>query len=563
VIRRVTLKHFKRFDDVSFELGEHVVLAGPNNSGKTTLLQAIATWNLALQRWKAERRPGSHAKKKAGVPITRKDFTAIPLREMSLLWTDGATALTKDEGKPGFPKYMEIGLDHQDGSQDWSLTFEFRCQSSEQVYVKPSEPNVGALPPLADSLSVVHVPAFSGIGVEETRYDRPYQDYLVGQGKAGDILRNLLLEVSQRTDGTWDELARQVREVFGYMLRRPEYTGQPFIVCEYAPDRPMSARGGRSPVLDVASAGSGFHQVLLLLGFFYARPSSVLLLDEPDAHLHVILQKQVYDLLRRIAAHRRCQLVIATHSEVLLDNTSASQVYSFYDPPHILVDDVDREKVREALKRLTATEVLLAERSKGVLYLESRTDLDLLAAWSRALDHPVRRWFEDCPFWHSNQGRNPTEARGHFFAIQAVKGKVQGYLLLDGDNRKLSDHEVGANGLVVGRWHRYETESYLIHPTALCRFVEQRFGPLFVPQVKAFLDDQLPPAVLRTPLEQHDYYVSSPVSKTLLPALFRSAGLSLPKEEYYLIAEQMLPDEISGEVREKLDIIARGLGVSA
>ena len=47
------------------------------------------------------------------------------------------------------------------------------------------------------------------------------------------------------------------------------------------------ANWGRS----VASAGSGVHQVLLLLAFFYARPSSVFLLDEPYAHLHVFLQK--------------------------------------------------------------------------------------------------------------------------------------------------------------------------------------------------------------------------------------------------------------------------------
>jgi len=35
MIRRVTLGHFKRFKSQSFELADSVVLAGPNNSGKT------------------------------------------------------------------------------------------------------------------------------------------------------------------------------------------------------------------------------------------------------------------------------------------------------------------------------------------------------------------------------------------------------------------------------------------------------------------------------------------------------------------------------------------------
>ena len=49
-IHRVRLRRFKRFGDVEFVLPGHVVLAGPNNTGKTTVLQAIAAWSLGLDR---------------------------------------------------------------------------------------------------------------------------------------------------------------------------------------------------------------------------------------------------------------------------------------------------------------------------------------------------------------------------------------------------------------------------------------------------------------------------------------------------------------------------------
>jgi len=52
VIRKVTLRRFKRFEEVEFVLPGHIVLAGPNNTGKTTLLQAIAAWELGLRRWR-------------------------------------------------------------------------------------------------------------------------------------------------------------------------------------------------------------------------------------------------------------------------------------------------------------------------------------------------------------------------------------------------------------------------------------------------------------------------------------------------------------------------------
>lgn len=48
-ISKVVIRNFKRFSDETFDLDGHVVVAGPNNSGKTTLLQAVATWSLALR----------------------------------------------------------------------------------------------------------------------------------------------------------------------------------------------------------------------------------------------------------------------------------------------------------------------------------------------------------------------------------------------------------------------------------------------------------------------------------------------------------------------------------
>ena len=562
MISRIRVRHFKAFESQSFDLSDHIVLAGPNNSGKTTLLQAIVVWNLALQRWRFERGGESKGKERTGVPITRKDFTAIPLREMNLLWTNTSTALRKQDaggGKAGHPRVMEIELEGRNGQDPWSLTFEFRYQSSEQIYARPkSLASVQGV----DDIGVVHVPPFSGIGVQETRYDPPYQNLLIGQGKPGDILRNLLLEIHQKDDQSdWNSLCGQVERVFGYSLLPPRYEGLPFIVCEYLPGRAGGKKRSEPPPLDISCAGSGFHQVLMLLAFFYARPSSVLLLDEPDAHLHVVLQKQIYDLLRQVAVQRSCQLVIATHAEVLIDGTSPELILSFLGKPHRLITDTEREQVREALKRLQATEILISERSAGVLYVEGESDFDLLRAWARVLDHPSRRWFEETPFWHSNRGRNPREARAHFFALRAIKPEIRGLLLLDGDNRGLPDREVGADGLTIARWERYEAESYLVHPEALFRYVEQQTLPLFAKAARDFLLDQIPPNVAREPLKHSVFSEVTPASKILLPAFFGAANLSLPKQEYYIVAEQMKPSEIPDEIGEKLDLIASAFGM--
>ncbi|HVA23197.1 MAG TPA: AAA family ATPase, partial [Chloroflexota bacterium] len=46
MLTKITIRNFKRFDDVEIELGSPVVFIGPNNSGKTSALQALALWDV-------------------------------------------------------------------------------------------------------------------------------------------------------------------------------------------------------------------------------------------------------------------------------------------------------------------------------------------------------------------------------------------------------------------------------------------------------------------------------------------------------------------------------------
>ena len=373
MITKITTQYFKRFETQEFPLAPLSLLAGPNNSGKSTLLQAAMVWNLGMQKWWEKKGPGSgsKAKDRPGAPITRQEFTALPLPSMDQLWTDTHTSLRKDEGKQGAPRPLVITLHgmSRDGSE-WKVGFEFRYSGPEQIHTKPVAADLPHLDRAHEEISVIYVPPFSGIGVNETRHDRPYQDMLVGQGKAGDILRNLLLEVAEAGDGNdWQRLVEIVSDVFGYRLLKPAYAGAPYITCQYLKGIPTGNGFGGFPPLDVSTTGSGFHQVLLILAFMFARPSSLILLDEPDAHLHVLLQKQLYDILRRLCHERKGQLLIATHSEVLIDNTSPEQIVSFYREPHPLALP-DREITADGLT------ILRWERYEAESYLLHPTSLE-------------------------------------------------------------------------------------------------------------------------------------------------------------------------------------------
>ena len=555
MIHRVTIRHFKRFRDQAFDLAESVVLAGPNNAGKSTLLQAIAAWKLGIDRWVAQRE-GSRAVARSGIAITRGDFTAVPLREMNLLWED--RKVTGQKGMASERRLIEIvvegktAVEGKTDAEPWTCGMEFQYGNRDLMYARPrgarslDREAIQKFPPLsAQELGIVHVPPLSGIERDEPRRDRGMQDLLVGQGRPGEILRNFLLEIAEKDDESWQELSGHLRDLFQIELVKPVYSlAQPYIVCEYREqnhDRP----------LDLTNAGSGTLQVLLLFAFLYARPAAVLLLDEPDAHQHVILQRQVYDRIRTVARQRGGQVLVATHSEVVIDATEPTRVMAFFSQePRLLATKNERARLRKALKRVTTTDLLLGRETGAVLYVESETDEKILSGWARILKHPATRFLER-PFVHWLRSRSLREAKEHIFALSGAFPNIRALCLLDGDNRDEPDDETTASGLVVLRWRRYEIENYLMQPEVIGRFAFPKNLPLMRQQVDAAFQQQVPAGT--DPFGDHVALTRVKASDEFLVPLLETLGCPTPKRDLHLLAATMTPEEIHPEVTEKLD----------
>src|SRR5437868_2006402 len=88
MLTRMVVRNFKRFDQIDVELGNPVVFVGPNDSGKTTALQALALWHIGLRRWLQRRKGSATADRRPGVTLNRRDLVAVPVPDANLLWRD-------------------------------------------------------------------------------------------------------------------------------------------------------------------------------------------------------------------------------------------------------------------------------------------------------------------------------------------------------------------------------------------------------------------------------------------------------------------------------------------
>ncbi len=568
MIHTVRIRGFKRFEEMEFRLPDHVVLAGPNNTGKTTVLQAIASWSLALRRWRELndfrlRRGLAYGR----APVARQAFSAVPLRSFDLLWTDRR-----------YRGQIEIELRHDAG---WSVTMEFTADSTEQIHVRPQAKTI-AIPKASTAsrpttkesakekasllreldLRTVFVPPMTGLGTEEPLFHPPKIEQLLGLGRPGEVLRNLLAEAS-RNERAWGALKASISKLFGYDLLPPDASGA-HILAEYT-----MTEGG--PRLDIASAGSGFQQILMLLAFLNTRQGAVLLLDEPDAHLHVILQDAIYHELRTVAARQRSQLIVATHSEVVINAVEPRELCVMLDRPRMVADTNERSRLISSLRVLSNADVMQALRVRGILYVEDYTDINILRAWAANLEHRAAGLLDTELMWkplvfQAQEGRPGIRARDHFDALQLVREGLPGLELHDGDAQpSVPDTEITGAGLQRLRWRRYEIESYLVHPDALARFVEAVVGTdsaaAHVEDMLAYWRDEFPPAVVRDPLGDHEFLNTTKARTRLIPPLLDAAGLrGLPCTRHHEIAAGMRPEEIHPEVVEKLDAICRAFG---
>jgi putative AbiEii toxin of type IV toxin-antitoxin system len=542
MIRRIVIRRFKRFDEVTFDLPGHVVLAGPNNAGKTTVLQALAAWKVALSRWQAlndfrkyGNRSGTSSYHQA--PIARPTFYSVPLRVFDLLWRD------REDAAP-----IEIDVQLGDGRR---VAMQIERSSTEQIHVRPS-PETDVTAARDVRLDVVFVPAMTGLGIAEPVYKAPKVEQLLGQGKPGDVLRNLLVE-AHNDEKAWSFLLESIARLFRCELIPPDDTGAD-IVADYRP-----VPGG--PQFDIASAGSGFQQILMLLTFLHTRPASVLLLDEPDAHLHMILQDSIYGELRSVAARAGSQLIIATHSEAIIDSAEPREIYIILDRPRPLRDEAERERFKEVLKVLSHSEIVKAMEKPAVLYLEDYTDRDILREWARVLGHPAYAVLAGDLFWE--RGSTIPDTGKHFQMLTLVRDDLRGLDILDRDAKAyLPSTQVTAGGLQRIRWSRYEIESYLVHPAAIERFIEHKVGAAaaaeHVRAAREYMQRELPPAVLENPLSEHALLRDAKASAGILPGVLQAAFLpEVAKPDLYGIAAAMKPEEIHPEVREKLDAIVK------
>jgi hypothetical protein len=398
----------------------------------------------------------------------------------------------------------------------------------------------------------------SGLAASETRLDPGAVNVRIGEGRTAEVLRNLCHTISVEREERWQRLKRHISALFGAQLEKPEYVAERGeIVMTYSE---------KGHLLDLSSSGRGLQQTLLLLSYMYANPGAVLLLDEPDAHLEILRQRQIYQLLTDVARENGNQIIAASHSEILLNEAADRDVVvAFLGRPH-RIDDRGGQ-VLKALREIGFEHYYQAEQTGWVLYLEGSTDLAILRAIAQRLNRQDAIAALERPFVHY-VGNQPSEVRKHFFGIREAVPHVLGIAIFDQLDQTLPT-DLGARGLV---WNRREIENYLCLPETLEAYAlsseEGKIpGPLFAQSESGKRLQAMKESIKEVELAMETLGKGSPwdpatkVSDDFLLPLFKAyfKKLGLPnvmaKKNFNELAFFVPTDAVDPEITEKLNAI--------
>ena len=573
MITKITINNFKKIETVSFELNSPLVLIGPNNSGKTSILQAITLWEAGLKRWssqKATKANGANGGKRQGVSINRKDLISLPVPSAKMLWHNLNThAVTRNNGKPD-TKYvfLDIKVEGNEDGVDWVGAFEFYYANEESFYCRPMRKDDGSndkfeVSPEAFKTRVAYLQPMSGLAASEDRLTPGSIDRKIGEGKTADVIRNIayqLLHPERAIDAAsekeikerWFSIVDTVKSKFNIEIQEPGFNADNGLL-----DMTYRENGIE---YDLSNAGRGFQQTLLLLCFLYSNPGKVILMDEPDAHLEVLRQKEIYNLISDVTRKLGSQLIVASHSEIILREAASKEddIIAIIENSAIKLNDPRVIKdFRKSLTDFGWDKYYLARLKKHCIYVEGSTDIDNLEAFARLLNHPIAGLLSEANA-DPVEGNIPGEAFARFQAIKLIEPSLKGICLFDRLNRNTSDDDP----MQVLQWKKREFENYFTTGEILIRWATANANTLFTSNypdiIKACITDLTPPIYISDP--QNIWWNDTKLGDWA-EAIFREFSritnqpLVMRKSNFHELIPLLKPEEVDLEITEKLDAL--------
>ena len=300
-IASFTVRRFKRLQDVTIEFGDATVFVGANNSGKSSILQAIH-FGVALAQTSLRVGGVAWAQDKYELSFSPSELLYSPVSDVLTVATGGHLV-------EAIGQRVEFVFRAATGD---ICTITLRRGRGRNIGVSIEGRTLGEqLQSLTHPYSI-YAPGLAGIPKEENYLPLGAVRKFVARGDANLALRNVLYQLSLNAPA-WSQFLDDMRQLFPTIN----------ITVGFDPNADEAIRTtfsvAGSPELPLDAAGTGVLQASQLLAYVTLFQPKLLILDEPDSHMHPNNQRKMCSLIHRLTQERAVQAIMCTHSRHVLD----------------------------------------------------------------------------------------------------------------------------------------------------------------------------------------------------------------------------------------------------
>jgi Uncharacterized conserved protein len=320
---------------------------------------------------------------------------------------------------------------------------------------------------------VAFIPGLVGVLVAEPYATRARRNALATQGRYSEIFRSSLQQLHAKSPELVTQINQWLGDLFGVAVKTVAFDPEAdeFVTVKYEQS---------GVAFDVVSSGAGLQQVIQMLTYLYLTQPRVLLIDEPDSHLHSKLQARLGDLFRRVSGDLGAQVFLSTHSVDLIDTFSTREVLVVDAGKRVIAPigknaDLVTTLVDANVVDISSLSRLLASRRLVVVEDEDQV---ILKAIDKAIGSPL---FSA----RSNSYVLPAKGVGNFRALSELGKVLKGLTGTEFDLTFVQDRDgmpdfvndafrkaQEAEGVGIQVLGRHEIESYLVEPALMSRAAE-------------------------------------------------------------------------------------------
>lgn len=484
MISEISLNNFKKFQESTIILRPFSILMGENSCGKTTILQAI---NLSLSTLVGSelistRNNGNILARNKGIGAT--SLPGINISDFRELYYGKVSR----QGKQGKVDNSKIGarITLKDENNNFyrlqvsSLFggYNLKCLSSHDDLCNA---------PTLHNFSPLFISGFVGLQeVEQRSFPVTIRHYL-SSGNVSAIIRNLVLDLKKNNPNNYQLLSERLAVDFNFYLDKIDFNEQN---DEYLTATYKERCKQKTLSFDFNSSGSGYMQVLQILAPIYTvcpKQCKVVLLDEPDAHLHPNMQIALARSLKRIQKELNIQIIISTHSPAIIKTAQPTEVIPI-DSKSLCNEPLSSDtQVSSYIGQLDNYELAKSVISGKMLFIED-SNTEIIETFDKLLNSSV---FFGANTISIHTGRSKDDKIP--FSIKPLLKQFLGkdieiHFIRDSDGLDATWKErllnyAKKNNVTLHLLNRYEIENYILNSKVIHRALKSKFPDKEIPEI--------------------------------------------------------------------------------